>query len=49
MTGVSFDEKTYNIVTDFSHEFKTTRKDIVEKMVAFVSDHKDEFARWVGV
>jgi len=49
MTGVSLDDKTHAIVTDFSHEFKTTRKDVIEKMVAFVSEHKDEFARWMGV
>jgi len=48
MTGVSLDDKTHKSVTDLSHEFKTTRKDIIEQMVAFVSEHKDEFARWVN-
>lgn len=45
MAGFNVDDKTYKTVTHLSHVFETTRKDIVEKMVEFVGEREDEFAR----
>lgn len=43
MTAIAISDEAYSAVEGYVYQQRTTRKDIVEKMIRFAEEHKESF------
>lgn len=43
MTGIAIDDESYKTVESLIYDLRTTRKDVVERMIKFADNHKEDF------
>ena len=44
-SGFAASDETYNKVTHLSHVFEISRKEVIKRMVDFISEDEDSFAK----
>ena len=43
MSGIAIDDVSYSMVENMIYDLRTTRKDVVERMIKFADNHKEDF------